>query len=459
MVLILALVAGLTGISGCTGQSTPGGQGQQNLKIVLKDVGLPEVKYLQPTILGVQLKSESGKWVTLWSSPEGKTVKLTPDGAEVVLDAVKLEAGTYAETRLLVSGIDVVADINRDGDTLDKNVQVVLTEQEFASLPQGEKPQAPQQPSAPPSPPAAPTQPPTPQKPQKPSAPGGSGGGSGERPQEPSEPQQPTPPPQPSAPTPPPRPTPPPEPLPPGVAKIENGLVYMDEFLDEVSTAIPPYLDGIHNDSYLYPLMKERFAYGGSGGRIVYDFTLRPLKPKHEQISVEVSAENPPPPSPTPFQTSTPPPTPISSPSLTPTSPPVSPPPLQAFGVKIGSLTCQWSVKVNEYGTKSDCVRIVSKGTAQGPVGVRVELPILSWSDDKFDCGNWTLKTGALIAVGSTCVRQEGQPETTTWTVDTEGNECLFKNYFNNNRTYDVKIYKDEGLYPEKEDVRNTLCQ
>ena len=131
----------------------------------------------------------------------------------------------------------------------------------------------------------------------------------------------------------------------------------------------------------------------------------------------------------------------------------------EIFDVKINSFSCAWTVKTGDYNIKSDCVRIISKGTAQGPIGARVELPILSWSDDKFDCGAWTLKTGALIAVGSTCVRKEGQPETTNFTVDTEGNECPVKNYFNNDRTYSVKIYKNNDIYPEKEDSKTTPCQ
>ncbi|MEW5922341.1 MAG: copper amine oxidase N-terminal domain-containing protein, partial [Bacillota bacterium] len=121
----------------------------QGLQIVLKDVGFPEVKYLQPTIKEVQLQDESGKWITIWSSPEGKAVKLTPEGAEVVLATVSVPAGTFVGTRLLVSTIDVEADINRDGDTSDKNVEIILTEEEFQSLPQKEKPQAPQKPQAP----------------------------------------------------------------------------------------------------------------------------------------------------------------------------------------------------------------------------------------------------------------------------------------------------------------------
>lgn len=61
----------------------------------------------------------------------------------------------------------------------------------------------------------------------------------------------------------------------------------------------------------------------------------------------------------------------------------------EIFDVGVSSLICSWTVKTNEYGVKSDCVRIIAKGIVQGPVGARVELPILSWSDDAFDCGLW----------------------------------------------------------------------
>ncbi len=133
--------------------------------------------------------------------------------------------------------------------------------------------------------------------------------------------------------------------------------------------------------------------------------------------------------------------------------------PSEVFDVKINSLTCSWTVKTGEYGSKSDCVRVISNGTAGGPVGARLELPLLVWSTDKFDCGAWTHKTGALIAVGHTCIREEGQPETTDWTVDTEGDECPLKNYFNNNITHTVKIYKNNDLKAEKEDKKNIMCQ
>ncbi len=140
----------------------------------------------------------------------------------------------------------------------------------------------------------------------------------------------------------------------------------------------------------------------------------------------------------------------------TPQSPPPKP---EIFDVKINEMSCKWTVKTGDYNVKSDCVRIISRGTAQGPVGARLELPLLAWSTDNFDCGNWTHKTGALIAVGSTCVRKEGQPETTNWMVNTGGDDCPTKNYFNSDRSHSVKIYKDNDLDPQKEDKRNTVCQ
>ena len=328
----LILLVGILFISGCvsqnggenvTNQSSPEVvvQPTQGLQIVLKDPGMPEIKYLQPTIKEVQLQNEDGKWITIWSNPEGKAVKLTPDGAENVLDTVNVEAGTYIATRLLVSTIDVEADINRDGDTLDKNVEIILTLEEFNKLPQPERPSAPQGLE---SSPTKPEQPPTPDKPDKPSEPlsgdtpkdditGGAvasdnpqGGDNpiGEEPSEPSKPSEPEEPSQPSEPTAPSmsgepsqpsEPTAPSEPEP--CYKIVNGLVYMGGcelgVLDEVHTATPPYNDGIEEhyspEGYIFPLFEDKFVYGGSGGKIIYDFTLHPLKPKHEQISVEVS--------------------------------------------------------------------------------------------------------------------------------------------------------------------------
>jgi hypothetical protein len=151
---------------------------------------------------------------------------------------------------------------------------------------------------------------------------------------------------------------------------------------------------------------------------------------------------------------------PTTIPGTTP-SPPTIPPttPQATFDVKITSFTCTWTVKTGDYGVKSDCVRIIAQGTARGPVGARLELPILAWSDDTFNCGQWTLKKGALIAVGSTCVRKDGQPESTTWIADTGGDNCPLKDYFNNERSHTVKIYKDNDLTAQKEDSKRAVCQ
>jgi len=261
--ILVLVIIGLVFVSGCVspGENAINQSGTQGLQIVIKDAGFPEVKYLQPTIKEVQLQNESGKWITIWSNPEGKALKLTPDGAEKVLDVVSVEAGTYVATRLLVSMIDVEVDINLDGDTLDKHQEVILTEEEFNSLPPQEKPSAPNEPSEPePSEPTAPTEPEP-----------GENESQGEEPSEPSEPTAPT------------------EPE-PGY-EIVDGFVHTREFLDEQHTATPPFWDGIaeHYGEYLYPVWKNDFSYDGISGKIIYDFTLHPLKAKHEQISVEVS--------------------------------------------------------------------------------------------------------------------------------------------------------------------------
>jgi len=147
--------------------------------------------------------------------------------------------------------------------------------------------------------------------------------------------------------------------------------------------------------------------------------------------------------------------TPVASP---PTVPPTTPE-AEIFDVNVNPLNCTWTVKIGDYNVRSDCVRISSRGTARGPVGARLELPILSWSDDRFNCGAWTLKSGALVAVGSTCVRGAGQPETTTWTVDTGGDDCPLKDYFNNERSHRVKIYRDNEVTPQDEDSKSVVCR
>jgi len=301
--LFFILLFSIFFINGCVIQPA------QGMQIVVKDLGIPELKYLQPTITEIQLQNEAGNWITIWEDTEGKTVKLTPDGAEIVLDTVIVPAGTYINTKIKASTIDVEADINRDGDTLDKNVQIILTLEEFNSLPQRDRPQrsesapsAPEQPSAPSAPeqPSAPSEPepqtpPEPpaseQPPEEPSAPSepitgevtddSAPEGDG-APEEPSAPEKPSEPEQPSAPE---------EPSSP--YNISNGFVYMPEFLDEVHTATPPYWDGIEahysTEGYIFPLLANKFVYDGSGGKIIYDFTLHPLMPKDRQISVDVS--------------------------------------------------------------------------------------------------------------------------------------------------------------------------
>jgi hypothetical protein len=143
----------------------------------------------------------------------------------------------------------------------------------------------------------------------------------------------------------------------------------------------------------------------------------------------------------------------------------VSTAPLNAtFDIKISSLTCTLTdiIKGGAFPYVVTYNRVIVSGTAQGPVGALVELPILGWSDDVWDCGDWTLTTGAYIAVGCTCTREEGQPETTTWAIDTGGEETGGYER-GETESYVAKIYsKDlfaENLVPRKEDKASTVCQ
>jgi len=68
--ILAVAVVGLIFLSGCAGQLTAGQQNNQSLQIVFKDVGFPNVKYIQPTIKEVQLKEASKGWVTIWSNYE-----------------------------------------------------------------------------------------------------------------------------------------------------------------------------------------------------------------------------------------------------------------------------------------------------------------------------------------------------------------------------------------------------
>jgi hypothetical protein len=128
------------------------------------------------------------------------------------------------------------------------------------------------------------------------------------------------------------------------------------------------------------------------------------------------------------------------------------------YDVKIVSSTCGFTPFTSNYGTALEHVRAVISGTAQGPVGARLELPIPVWSDDVWNCGDWTKTSGALITVGSTCTRKEGQATTTTWTVDTGGEEqgSFLKG---KTRYYTAKIYKKGDIYSQKEDQTSYICQ
>lgn len=224
------------------------------LKIVVKDFGMPDVHYLKPTIKEFQLKNESEKWVSIWKSEEGVAVNLTPDGAETTLDIVAVPAGIYKATRLYVSTMEVGVDVNRDGDIEDKNVQTIITEEEFSKLPQKEKPSAPSKPSG------------GGDKPAKMSASidSGSNQSPGTKDDKPSKPSEPS---APSAPY-----------------TIKDGYVYLPEFQDE------EHVDTINN--FIEPQMSSQFDYDGSGGTIIYDFTLHPLLPKGQHISIDVKVSS-----------------------------------------------------------------------------------------------------------------------------------------------------------------------
>ena len=301
MILVLVII-GVVFISGCVTQDAGENidnqsghetavQPTQGLKIVVKDMGMPEVKYLKPTIYEIQLQNEGGSWLTIWSDPEGKSVKLIHDGAEMVLDTVTVPAGTYVGTRMNVSTIDVEVDLNRDGDTLDKDVQIVLTLEEFESLPDIYKvPDAPTEPMPPDAPtvPADSDMPAIPDKPSEPVEDKPTGEEPGEESPKPSEPEKP---PEPSQPSEPEQPAEPPEPLLPyTLGYLEDGtkIVYMPNLTDERHIVTFNGYMG-HLDEEMWTI---DFVYDGSGGKILYDFTLDPLASKGEQISVKVSTTN-----------------------------------------------------------------------------------------------------------------------------------------------------------------------
>ena len=250
------------------------------LKLVFKDAGLPEVVHLQPTIKEVQLQLENGDWKTIWSNPNGTMLTLTADGAEVLLDNVSLEAGTYVGTRLFVTTMGVEADVNRDGDTLDENVEVVVP---VGTLP----------------------------------PPDGSTAELGQinlltaqienltDTMEPLVAQLE------AMGVPPPGEGPPPENLPPeaqalvdqinGITtqidgliaqiseltggseppRVEGGLIYTGNYLDEKFTEL--------FERYILPEWEGNYVYNGGSGTILYDLTLHPLEPRGYNISIKVS--------------------------------------------------------------------------------------------------------------------------------------------------------------------------
>ncbi|MEI7452356.1 MAG: hypothetical protein WCK37_04130 [Candidatus Falkowbacteria bacterium] len=220
------------------------------LQLVLKDFGMPDVHYLQPTIKEIELKNVAGVWVKIWSSATGTAVRLTPDGAETTLDTVSVPAGTYNGTRLFVSTMDVGVDVNRDGDILDKNVQTILTVAEFNALPAKERPNAPMSPLASSTSITTTTL-----------SVSGSKDSGKDKPSKPSEPSAPS---EPAAPY-----------------TIKDGYVYLPEYQDEEHT------DTINN--YIIPQFPSSFVYDGGAGKIVYDFTLHPLLPRGQHISIEAS--------------------------------------------------------------------------------------------------------------------------------------------------------------------------
>lgn len=150
----------------------------------------------------------------------------------------------------------------------------------------------------------------------------------------------------------------------------------------------------------------------------------------------------------------------LSEKDATPETPPTTTPIIvtDTYDIAISSSTCALESRIASYGTSVVYVHAKVNGTVQGPVGTRVELPILIWSDDNWYCGDWTLTKGALIAVGSTCTRQEGQPEVTTWVVDT-GGEDQGSFLIGKSRSYSAKVYKKGAISPEKVATSSMPCK
>jgi len=66
-------------------------------------------------------------------------------------------------------------------------------------------------------------------------------------------------------------------------------------------------------------------------------------------------------------------------------------------------------------------IHMAAAGTASGPIGYEVDLILVSGAETnqdstiKLDCGAWAK---GMIGEESTCVREEGDPDSTTWSIE-----------------------------------------
>ncbi|MEW6592113.1 MAG: hypothetical protein AB1305_00250 [Candidatus Hadarchaeota archaeon] len=115
--LAIAIAVGGIGIYYFTSSS----QSANGLQIIFKDAPVPTLLKIQPTIKEVWLQNQSGIWKQIWSGEMKLT--LTPDGAQVLLDTVTVDAGTYTAARAYVGSVTAHLDLNGDNDSED-NVNV-----------------------------------------------------------------------------------------------------------------------------------------------------------------------------------------------------------------------------------------------------------------------------------------------------------------------------------------------
>ncbi|MBN3037117.1 MAG: putative Ig domain-containing protein [Candidatus Diapherotrites archaeon] len=86
--------------------------------------------------------------------------------------------------------------------------------------------------------------------------------------------------------------------------------------------------------------------------------------------------------------------------------------------IAITSLKCNVLSRDGEKGTPLygwGVVQYVVTGTASGPVDSSFDLPYW-WPEDFDNCGSWVAQGGG----GTLCVREDGFPETTSWSVETQ---------------------------------------